>query len=100
MQHIYSAVAPWRRAEIKQRLDGNIFTYVGNYLAVIFAIFCCVLYNRPLALLGLIVTVKMWDWVRMSGDPQVGPLCSQRTEISGIFCNCITHTRMTLLSVR
>ena len=44
---------------------------VVPYPPVVFAIFCCVLYNRPLALLGLIVTVKMWDWVRSGGESDV-----------------------------
>jgi|AntAceMinimDraft_12_1070368.scaffolds.fasta_scaffold19199_1 hypothetical protein len=34
------------------------------------AVFVCVLYNRPLALVGGVVTMKMWDWARSGGDMQ------------------------------
>mmetsp|Transcript_18072 Transcript_18072/g.44796 ORF Transcript_18072/g.44796 Transcript_18072/m.44796 type:complete len:253 (-) Transcript_18072:231-989(-) len=61
---------PWSLAEIKLRLDTNLYNYIGNYLLVVLAVFVCVLYNRPLALVGGVVTMKMWDWARSGGDMQ------------------------------
>ena len=54
--------------EIKIRLDTNLYNYLGNYLLVVLAVFVCVLYNRPTALVGGLVTMKMWDWVRGNGE--------------------------------
>jgi MFS superfamily sulfate permease-like transporter len=62
------AATPRSLTEIKVRLDTNLFNYVGNYLLVVLAVFVCVLYNRPMALVGGLVTMKMWDWVRSGGD--------------------------------
>ena len=55
---------PRSLTEIKIRLDTNVFNYLGNYLLVILGVLVCVMYNRPTALVGGVVTMKMWDWVR------------------------------------
>ena len=38
--------------DIKARLDGNVYEYIGNYVAAVFAVLCCVLYRKPKALAG------------------------------------------------
>lgn len=55
-------------AEMKIRIDTNLYNYVGNYLLVILAVFACVLYKRPMALFGGGVTMRMWEWVRRGED--------------------------------
>ena len=46
--------------------------YMGNYMMVILFIFLCVLYKKPKALVAVVATLKMWDWVRSSTDTEVG----------------------------
>ena len=53
--------------DAKRRLDSNAFEYLGNYRAVVFFIFAAVLYNKPLALVGGLALVRVWDWVEGDG---------------------------------
>lgn len=58
----YGLCHPWR--ETPARITENIYTYIGNYLRVALVLVLCVLYKCPLALLGIILTAKAWDWLR------------------------------------
>ena len=53
--------------DAKRRLDSNAFEYLGNYRTAVFFIFAAVLYNRPLALIGGLALMRMWDWVEGDG---------------------------------
>lgn len=68
---------PRSLTEIKVRLDTNLFTYLGNYILVVLGVFVCVLYNRPAALAGGLLTLKMWDWVRSGAENAPGSTMHQ-----------------------
>jgi len=46
--------------DIKARLDGNVYEYIGNYVAAVFAVLCCVLYRKPKALAGGYAVLKIY----------------------------------------
>lgn len=46
------------------RLTANVFTFIGNYLRLGLVLVLCVLYKQPLALVGMVLTAKAWDWLR------------------------------------
>ena len=58
--------------EAKLRLDGNVYDFFGNYLALAFLIACAVLYNKPKALLGGYFLVRVWRVVPARTDPEDG----------------------------
>jgi hypothetical protein len=41
-----------------------VFEFFGNYVTLAFVFLCCVLYNKPKALLGGYLLIKLWAWVR------------------------------------
>jgi len=55
---------PRTLTELKLTLDGNVFEFFGNYVTLAFVFLCCVLYNKPKALLGGYLLIKLWAWVR------------------------------------
>mmetsp|Transcript_35735 Transcript_35735/g.60222 ORF Transcript_35735/g.60222 Transcript_35735/m.60222 type:complete len:199 (+) Transcript_35735:290-886(+) len=52
--------------DIPGRITENIYTFIGNYLRVALVLMLCVLYKRPLAMLGILVVAKAWDWFRLN----------------------------------
>mmetsp|Transcript_4938 Transcript_4938/g.16094 ORF Transcript_4938/g.16094 Transcript_4938/m.16094 type:complete len:215 (+) Transcript_4938:219-863(+) len=48
-------------------MEINIVHYIRNYMVVVLICTCCVLYKRPLAIAGLAVVAKAWDWLREYG---------------------------------
>eukprot|EP00249_Psilotum_nudum_P006081 c19444_g1_i1 orf=496-1143(+) len=56
---------PLSGTQLKLRMEENMKRYMGNYLRLFLCIFLCVLYSMPLALLGVISILGLWDTVRM-----------------------------------
>lgn len=61
---------PRSLAEASYKISENVFEYVGNYLLVALVAVCCVLYTRPVALVGLLVTGRAWEWLRTQAEAQ------------------------------
>lgn len=55
----YSVPASWRVA--MNRIERNVERYPGNYIRIAFIVLCCILYKRPLALLGILMALKFLD---------------------------------------
>jgi len=64
LRDAYSLPDRWR--DTSSRITANIYTFIGNYLRLALVLMLCVLYKRPVALLGIIVVAKAWDWFRLN----------------------------------
>ncbi|KAK3236485.1 hypothetical protein CYMTET_53372 [Cymbomonas tetramitiformis] len=64
MQEAYGR--PSTYADVSSRITENIYTYMGNYLRMSLVCVLCVLYKRPSALVGVVLTAKAWDWLRIN----------------------------------
>lgn len=64
MQQAYGL--PSTYADVSSRITENIYTYMGNYLRMSLVCVLCVLYKRPSALVGVVLTAKAWDWLRIN----------------------------------
>lgn len=54
---------PRSRPEMVYKLSENIYEFIGNYLVIGLLCVVCVLYKRPVALVGILITSKAWDWL-------------------------------------
>jgi len=55
------------RRDTVDRITVNVYDYIGNYLRLALVLVLCVLYKNPMALLGIIIIAKSWDWIRVRG---------------------------------
>jgi len=60
----------WPRSisQAKLRMDENIRRYIGNYVILVAIVFLILLYQMPLALVGIASVVLVWDTLRRAGD--------------------------------
>uniref|UniRef100_A0A7I4ELT2 PRA1 family protein n=1 Tax=Physcomitrium patens TaxID=3218 RepID=A0A7I4ELT2_PHYPA len=60
----------WPRsiAQAKLRMDENIRRYTGNYVILVAVVYFILLYQMPLALVGIIALILVWDSLRRAGD--------------------------------
>lgn len=60
----------WPRSisQAKLRMDENIRRYTGNYVVLVAIVFLILLYQMPMALLGIISVILVWDTLRRAGD--------------------------------
>ncbi|KAG0560134.1 hypothetical protein M758_10G151400 [Ceratodon purpureus] len=60
----------WPRSisQAKMRMDENIRRYTGNYVVLVAIVFLILLYQMPMALVGIISVILVWDTLRRAGD--------------------------------
>lgn len=56
---------PLSGTQLKLRMAENRKRYMGNYLRLFVFIFACFVYKMPVALLGIISVLVLWDTLRM-----------------------------------
>ncbi|KAK6934237.1 Prenylated rab acceptor PRA1 [Dillenia turbinata] len=59
---------PSSSSQARLRVHENVKRYARNYAVLFIVFFACSLYQMPLALLGLISTLALWDMFKFSGD--------------------------------
>ena len=52
--------------DARERLDGNVYDYVGNYARMGVIIGCAVLYRNPTAVVGAVATAKLYRWMDLN----------------------------------
>jgi len=60
----------WPRSisQAKLRMDENLRRYIGNYVILVVIVFLIFMYQTPMALVGIIAVVVVWDTLRRAGD--------------------------------
>ncbi|KAK6946690.1 Prenylated rab acceptor PRA1 [Dillenia turbinata] len=59
---------PSSSSQARLRVHENVKRYARNYAVLFIVFFACTLYQMPLALLGLISTLALWDMFKFSSD--------------------------------
>ncbi|KAG6557571.1 hypothetical protein Mapa_000847 [Marchantia paleacea] len=56
---------PHSLTQAKLRMEENVKRYTGNYLVLALVILLCFLYKIPVALLGIMSIIALWDTIRV-----------------------------------
>ncbi|KAF6141956.1 hypothetical protein GIB67_037924 [Kingdonia uniflora] len=59
---------PGTPSQARLRVHENVKRYVRNYSTLCVVFFVCALYQMPIAILGLVLSLGMWDLFRLGSD--------------------------------
>ncbi|CAM6101648.1 unnamed protein product [Calypogeia fissa] len=68
--------------QAKLRMEDNVKRYTGNYLVLALIIFLCFLYKMPLAFLGILSCLALWDTLRVY-------INSRGLRLDSFQCRCL-----------
>ncbi|XP_073303791.1 PRA1 family protein H [Primulina huaijiensis] len=91
---------PSSPAQVRLRVHENVKRFARNYASLFILLFACSLYQLPIALVGLISCLALWDVFKFAGDRWNLDGCPVLRELLIRIVQCVTVVIMLISNVQ